>query len=50
MQRINAIARRRRIPFVTVTETLSPAGASFEQWQVAQLRALAAALHEATGR
>jgi zinc/manganese transport system substrate-binding protein len=50
VQRINAIARRRRIPFVTVTETLSPAGASFQQWQVNQLRALAAALHEATGR
>jgi zinc/manganese transport system substrate-binding protein len=50
VQRINEIVRRRGIPVVPVTETLSPAGASFEQWQVAQLRALAAALHKATGR
>src|SRR6266516_5661273 len=34
----------------TITETLSPAGSTFQAWQVAQLRALAAALHEATGR
>jgi zinc/manganese transport system substrate-binding protein len=37
------------IPVSTVTETLVPAGASFQTWQVNQLRALAAALHEATG-
>jgi zinc/manganese transport system substrate-binding protein len=43
-------ARARGIPVVAVTETLSPAGATFEQWQVAQLEALAAALHQATGR
>jgi zinc/manganese transport system substrate-binding protein len=35
---------------VTGTETLAPAGASFQGWQTAQLRALAAALHQATGR
>ena len=50
VQRITDIARRRGIPVVAVTETLEPAGASFERWQVAQLRALAAALHQATGR
>ena len=50
VQRITDIARRRGIPVVAVTETLQPAGASFERWQAAQLRALAAALHEATGR
>jgi zinc/manganese transport system substrate-binding protein len=38
------------IPVSTVTETLSPATASFEQWQVAQLRALITALHQATGK
>jgi zinc/manganese transport system substrate-binding protein len=38
------------IPITTITETLFPAGASFQAWQVAQLQALAAALHEATGR
>lgn len=43
-------ARRHGIPIVAVTETLSPPGATFQQWQVAQLRALQAALHEATGR
>jgi zinc/manganese transport system substrate-binding protein len=50
VQRVNEIARERRIPTVTVTETLSPAGYSFEQWQSAQLEGLARALHEATGR
>jgi zinc/manganese transport system substrate-binding protein len=33
-----------------VTETLSPASDSFQQWQVAELQRLAAALHRATGR
>ncbi len=47
---INAIARAHRIPIVTVTETLSPATVTFESWQVAQLRRLIAALHQATGR
>src|SRR5579871_3538326 len=40
VQRINAIARSRGIPIATVTETLDPASASFEQWQVAELRGL----------
>ena len=43
-------AEAARIPVSTVTETLSPAGASFEQWQSAQLQALADALHRATGK
>ena len=50
IQRLNALAAAHGIPVATVTETLSPVGATFEQWQVAQLRALAQALHEATGR
>ena len=50
IQRLNAIARSRHIPIATVTETLDPAGASFEQWQVAELRGLIRALHQATGR
>ena len=50
IQRINAICRAHGIPIATVTETLSPASDSFEQWQVAELRALIAALHRATGR
>jgi zinc/manganese transport system substrate-binding protein len=44
VQRVTAIARRQRIPVATVTETLAPASDSFQQWQVAQLEALLAAL------
>jgi zinc/manganese transport system substrate-binding protein len=50
IQRINAICRARHIPIATVTETLNPASASFQQWQVAELRGLLAALHRGTGR
>ena len=38
IQRVN-LAKPQRIPMATVTETLSPAGDSFEQWQVAELSA-----------
>jgi zinc/manganese transport system substrate-binding protein len=47
---VTALARAHDIPVATVTETLSPAGDSFQQWQVAQLEGLARALHQATGR
>jgi zinc/manganese transport system substrate-binding protein len=50
IQQINAIAKKRHIPIATVTETLSPASLNFEQWQVAELRGLIRALHQATGR
>jgi zinc/manganese transport system substrate-binding protein len=50
IQRLNGLARSNRIPIATVTETLSPAGDSFEQWQVSQLRGIESALHQATGR
>jgi zinc/manganese transport system substrate-binding protein len=50
VQHLNALARAAHIPIATVTETLSPATASFQQWQVAQLTRLQAALHQATGR
>ncbi len=43
-------ARAQGIPVVTVTETLEPAGADFQDWQSSQLRAIQAALHKATGR
>ncbi len=43
-------AKAAGIPVATVTETLAPANASFQQWQSAQLTMLAAALHKATGR
>lgn len=50
VQRVSEIARAAHIPIVTVTETLSPASDTFEQWQVAQLEGLQRALHQATGR
>jgi zinc/manganese transport system substrate-binding protein len=50
VQLVNAIAAKEHIPIATVSETLSPASASFEQWQVAQLEGLIRALHQATGR
>jgi zinc/manganese transport system substrate-binding protein len=50
VQRVNQIVRERHIPTVTITETLAPASASFEQWQDGELERLLQALHEATGR
>ena len=43
-------ARRAGVEVTTVTETLTPSGATFQQWQVAQLRRLSEALAKATGR
>ena len=48
--RFTAEARAKGIPVTTITETLAPASASFQQWQVRQLRALEAALAKATGK
>jgi zinc/manganese transport system substrate-binding protein len=45
IQQANAHA----IPVMTVTETLAPANATFQAWQVKELRALQAALAKATG-
>jgi zinc/manganese transport system substrate-binding protein len=50
IKRLNDEARSNGIPIATVTETLTPANASFETWQVRQLRAIQAALAKATGR
>ena len=50
VQRVNALATGAHIPIATVTETLSPASDSFQQWQVSELQGLARALHQATGR
>jgi zinc/manganese transport system substrate-binding protein len=43
-------AKRSGIPVVEVTETLTPRGSSFQDWQSSQLRQLRAALAQATGR
>jgi zinc/manganese transport system substrate-binding protein len=45
-----AAAKKQAIPVTAVTETLAPAGASFQDWQSAQLRALESALAQATGK
>jgi zinc/manganese transport system substrate-binding protein len=45
-----AAARAHGIPVVAITETLVPAGASFQDWQVAQLSAVREALATATGK
>jgi zinc/manganese transport system substrate-binding protein len=50
VQRVNQLARAAGIPIATVTETLSPASDSFQQWQVSELERLITALHRATGR
>lgn len=43
-------AKQQGIPVTTVTETLAPAGAMFQDWQSGQLQSLADALHTATGK
>jgi zinc/manganese transport system substrate-binding protein len=50
IQHLNALARAHGIPVTTITETLSPSGATFQQWQAAQLQRLMQALHQATNR
>jgi zinc/manganese transport system substrate-binding protein len=50
VQRITDAARKKGIPVATITETLAPASAGFQAWQVRELQALAAALAKATGR
>jgi zinc/manganese transport system substrate-binding protein len=50
VKRLNDEARAVGIPVATVTETLTPAGASFQDWQVRELDSLQRALAAATGR
>lgn len=50
VQRLTDAARGKGIAVTTITETLTPAAATFQAWQVAQLRALRTALAKATGR
>jgi zinc/manganese transport system substrate-binding protein len=50
VQRLTSEARSRGIPIATVTETLTPASASFQQWQSRQLREIERALARGTGR
>jgi zinc/manganese transport system substrate-binding protein len=50
VQRLNEAARAAGIPIAAVTETTTPAGASFEAWQSRELEGLRAALARAAGR
>jgi zinc/manganese transport system substrate-binding protein len=43
-------AKAEGIPVTAVTETLAPANATFQQWQVTELQGIENALHQATGR
>ncbi|WP_194917961.1 metal ABC transporter solute-binding protein, Zn/Mn family [Catenulispora rubra] len=45
-----AEAKAAGIPVTTVTETLAPASATFQDWMVGELQGLKAALAQATGR
>ncbi|MEY9965912.1 zinc/manganese transport system substrate-binding protein [Streptacidiphilus sp. MAP12-16] len=44
------LAKSEGIPVATVTETLAPVGATFQQWQTTQLQGIEAALAKATGK
>jgi zinc/manganese transport system substrate-binding protein len=48
IQRFNQLARASGIPIATITETLDPPTYDFQQWQVSQLKRIAAALRQAT--
>ncbi len=43
-------ARANHIPVATITETLTPANASFQDWQSTQLQGIQTALAQATGK
>ncbi|WP_329570683.1 metal ABC transporter solute-binding protein, Zn/Mn family [Kitasatospora sp. NBC_01266] len=45
-----AAAKAKGIPVAQVTETLAPASATFQDWQVQQLQGIEAALKQATGK
>jgi zinc/manganese transport system substrate-binding protein len=49
VQRLNDAAKAAGIPIATVTETMTPEGASFQAWQSRELEGLAAALAKANG-
>lgn len=50
VQRLNDAAKAAGIPIATVTETLTPAGVSFQAWMTRELRGLRAALAKAGGK
>ena len=46
MKRLNEAAEQNGIPVATVTETLTPEGASFQAWMVKELEGIDKALQE----
>ena len=50
IQALITLAKNNHIPITTITETLTPATASFQDWQSAQLRGIQTALAQATGK
>ncbi len=49
VKRLNEAAEAAGIPIATVTETMTPEGASFQQWMVRELKGIKAALAKAEG-
>ncbi len=50
IQQVIKLAQANNIPVATITETLTPATASFQDWQSAQLQGIESALAQATGK
>ncbi len=50
VQRLDDAAKAAGIPIATVTETMTPEGASFQAWQARELEGLLAALQASAGR
>lgn len=50
IQALITLAKNNQIPVATITETLTPATASFQDWQSAQLQGMESALAQATGK
>ncbi len=49
VKRLNEEAEAAGIPIATVTETMTPEGASFQQWRSRELKGIEAALAKAGG-
>ncbi|HEX7734801.1 MAG TPA: zinc ABC transporter substrate-binding protein [Ktedonobacteraceae bacterium] len=50
IQALITLAKNNQIPVETITETLTPATASYQDWQSAQLQGIESALGQATGK
>lgn len=50
IQALITLAKNNHIPVATITETLTPATASYQDWQSAQLQGIESALAQATGK